>query len=178
MTLGNRIKELRLQKLLSQEKIAEELGVSRQAVSKWETGLSYPDTENLIALSKVLGVSVEELIQIKTEEQKNSEVSLKENQSKKISQKSVFPTLFVVGLFALLVIFGGTALFLGYKSGIIGSNHSLPLITEAPSNTTEAPNTTQVPTETEAPIDYLNSLDSLQLQEVAQSFAKALDAEA
>lgn len=42
--------------------VAEKVGVSRQAVSKWEKGLSEPSTSNLIALAKVFGVSVEELL--------------------------------------------------------------------------------------------------------------------
>ncbi len=58
-TIGTRIAELRKSKGYSQEYIAEQLGVSRQAVSKWEQDLSAPDTYNLIALSKLLGVTVE-----------------------------------------------------------------------------------------------------------------------
>lgn len=47
---------------MTQEFVAEKVGVSRQAVSKWEKGLSEPSTSNLIVLSKVFGVSVEELL--------------------------------------------------------------------------------------------------------------------
>lgn len=46
----------------SQEEIAEQLGISRQALSKWENGESFPTTENLIALAKIYQVSVDELI--------------------------------------------------------------------------------------------------------------------
>ena len=59
MTLGQRICELRKEKGYSQEYVAERLDVTRQAVSKWETDLSAPDTYNLIALAELLGVSVE-----------------------------------------------------------------------------------------------------------------------
>lgn len=59
MTLGNRIGLLRKEKKLSQEFVAETLNVSRQAVSKWENDISSPDTENLIALAKLLEVDVE-----------------------------------------------------------------------------------------------------------------------
>lgn len=52
---------LRREKGLSQAELAEELGVSRQAVSRWEAGLAVPSGENLIALSRVYGVTVEEL---------------------------------------------------------------------------------------------------------------------
>ena len=59
MTIGQRICELRKERGYSQEYVAERLDVTRQAVSKWETDLSAPDTYNLIALSELLGVSVE-----------------------------------------------------------------------------------------------------------------------
>ncbi len=54
--------ELRRGAELSQEEFAERLGVSRQAVSKWERGEAYPDTENLIAISDMFGVTIDELL--------------------------------------------------------------------------------------------------------------------
>ena len=65
-TLGIRIQELRRARGLSQEDLAEKLGVSRQAVSKWETGLSSPDTNNLILLARMFEISVDELVGIET----------------------------------------------------------------------------------------------------------------
>ncbi|MBE6731095.1 MAG: helix-turn-helix domain-containing protein [Ruminococcaceae bacterium] len=47
---------------LSQEKLAEQIGVSRQAVSKWERGEASPDTDNLIALSKLYNISLDKLV--------------------------------------------------------------------------------------------------------------------
>ncbi len=61
MSIGNRISELRKSHNYSQEYVAEQLDVSRQAVSKWEQELSSPDTNNLIALAQLFGVSVEYL---------------------------------------------------------------------------------------------------------------------
>lgn len=61
MTIGERIAKCRKEKNLSQEYIAELLDVSRQAVSKWENGLTEPDTGNLIHLASLLGVTVEYL---------------------------------------------------------------------------------------------------------------------
>lgn len=58
-TMGERISLLRRQAELSQDALAEKLGVSRQAVSKWETDQCAPDTYNLIALSRLLGASLE-----------------------------------------------------------------------------------------------------------------------
>ena len=47
---------------MTQEFVAEALGVSRQAVSKWETGTADPSTSNLLALAKLFGVPAEELL--------------------------------------------------------------------------------------------------------------------
>ena len=64
MTLetANRLYELRKKHNLSQEELAEKLGVSRQAVSKWERSEASPDTDNLIALAKIYDLSLDELI--------------------------------------------------------------------------------------------------------------------
>ena len=59
---ANRLAALRKEHNLSQEELASRLGVSRQAVSKWECGESSPDTDNLIALSKEYGISLDELV--------------------------------------------------------------------------------------------------------------------
>ncbi len=59
---ANRLYELRKKQGLSQEELAEKLGVSRQAVSKWERSEASPDTDNLIALAKIYGLSLDELI--------------------------------------------------------------------------------------------------------------------
>lgn len=67
-TLGETLKELRMKCNMTQEFVAEAIGVSRQAVSKWETGLSDPSTANLLALAKLYGVSAEELLKNVTEE--------------------------------------------------------------------------------------------------------------
>lgn len=60
--IANRLQELRKKNGYSQEELADELGVSRQAVSKWERGDASPDTDNLIALSKIYNVTLDELI--------------------------------------------------------------------------------------------------------------------
>ena len=62
MELYEKLYELRRASGMSQEELAEKLGVSRQAVSKWESGRSDPSTTNLIALAKLFGVEPEELL--------------------------------------------------------------------------------------------------------------------
>ncbi|MBR3963448.1 MAG: helix-turn-helix domain-containing protein [Oscillospiraceae bacterium] len=61
-TLGETLKELRTEKNMTQEFVAESLGVSRQAVSKWENGSSEPSTSNLIAIAKLYEIPPEELL--------------------------------------------------------------------------------------------------------------------
>ena len=61
-SLGEALKEHRTQCKMTQEFVAEHLGVSRQAVSKWENGTSDPSTANLLALARLYGVSAEELL--------------------------------------------------------------------------------------------------------------------
>ena len=61
MSLGQRIIELRTQTGLSQYKLAQEMNVSRQAVSKWETDQSSPDASNLIRLAEILDTDIEYL---------------------------------------------------------------------------------------------------------------------
>lgn len=60
--ISMRIRELRKQAKLSQEMMAEKIGVSRQAITKWETGLGVPDIENLIAIADLFKLSLDELM--------------------------------------------------------------------------------------------------------------------
>ena len=64
MTRGQRIQEHRLRLGLSQAGLGEKLGVSRQAVSRWEADGAVPDTDKLIALSKLFGLTLNELLQV------------------------------------------------------------------------------------------------------------------
>lgn len=61
-SLGEVIKRYRTQRKMTQEFVAESLGVTRQAVSKWESGASDPSTTNLMALAKLFGVTAEEIL--------------------------------------------------------------------------------------------------------------------
>ena len=66
-TLGTMIAELRKQHGMTQLELAEKMGVTDKAVSKWERDLSCPDINSIPNLAEVLGVSVEELMQVKKE---------------------------------------------------------------------------------------------------------------
>ena len=60
--IANRLQKLRKEKGYSQEELAEKLGISRQAVSKWERAESSPDTDNLICLARLYNISLDELL--------------------------------------------------------------------------------------------------------------------
>ena len=62
MTFGEKLQALRKARGWSQEELAEQLGVSRQAVSKWETDAGLPDLERLIALSRLYHITLDELV--------------------------------------------------------------------------------------------------------------------
>ena len=62
MTLGQRLQKARKESGLSQEELAEQLGVSRQAVSKWENDSGYPEMEKMIRLSQIYQVSLDYLV--------------------------------------------------------------------------------------------------------------------
>lgn len=66
---ANKLTALRKHNGLSQEALAEKIGVSRQAVSKWERGEASPDTENILALSKLYCVSLDDILGDKTAEE-------------------------------------------------------------------------------------------------------------
>lgn len=62
MSFGENLQAIRKQNQLSQEGLAEMLGVSRQAVSKWELGEGYPEVDKLLILSKKLNISLDSLL--------------------------------------------------------------------------------------------------------------------
>lgn len=81
MKLGEKIQYCRKKAGMSQDALAERIGVSRQAISKWETGEAMPETNNLLILAKIFGVSVDWLIS--DDEEAVQGKGEKENYSKK-----------------------------------------------------------------------------------------------
>ena len=62
MSLGEKIKSLREQRVISQEQLANQMNVTRQAVSEWEQGMNLPDINNIVALSEILDVTTDHLL--------------------------------------------------------------------------------------------------------------------
>lgn len=87
MTFGEKLHRLRRERGLSQEALAAELGVSRQAVSRWELGEVVPDTANVLAVSRIFSVSTDYLLldecdrEGQTPAAKSAERSLRERQA-------------------------------------------------------------------------------------------------
>lgn len=75
--IANRLVQLRKEKGYSQEELASKLGLSRQAVSKWERAEASPDTDNLILLARLYGVSLDDLLAT------NDEIPLPKNENTK-----------------------------------------------------------------------------------------------
>ncbi|MFZ7120036.1 MAG: helix-turn-helix domain-containing protein [Eubacteriaceae bacterium] len=73
LSFSQKLKILRKREGLSQEKLAEELKVSRQAVSKWESGYSYPEIDKLIVLSDLFKISLDDLVKDKNEKKFNTD---------------------------------------------------------------------------------------------------------
>lgn len=72
LELGKNIKFYRSEKKWTQEELARKLRISRQTISKWELGKSYPDIENLIYLSKLFKISLDELVGLKPKREKKT----------------------------------------------------------------------------------------------------------
>ncbi len=94
--IANRLIQLRKKHGLSQEELADKLGLSRQAVSKWERAEASPDTDNLICLAKLYGVSLDELLstdedvetivkeQVKKDEPEKDSIQITDDEGQKL----------------------------------------------------------------------------------------------
>ena len=67
MTIAEKIKQLRKDNNMTQEDLAEKLNVSRQTISKWETNITIPDADNIVAISKLFNITTDELLDYKVE---------------------------------------------------------------------------------------------------------------
>ena len=108
MKFGDNLKQIRKSKNISQEELAERLGVSRQSVSKWETGENYPSMFNIMCLCDIFKCKINNLVHESMpefnsldEEIKMSVVKFKENEQKKMK----FSILAIC--FSLLLVIGG-----------------------------------------------------------------------
>lgn len=107
--LADRLVELRKEHKLSQEALAEKLGLSRQSISKWERAEASPDTDNLIALAEVYGVTLDELLgnnELKAEKTE-PQATKKQLSAKQIKGKSNLKKAPLLFLGAIALYAGG-----------------------------------------------------------------------
>ena len=88
MTFGKKLSSLRKQANLTQSDLADKLNISRQAITKWENGISLPDLDNIKKLSSIFNISIDELLDYKVEEVKLELDILKETIDKENSKPS------------------------------------------------------------------------------------------
>lgn len=118
---GEKIKKLRQEKGWSQEKLAEKLNISRQAVYKWEANKGYPDISNLIEISEIFDVTIDELI--KGDQDLQDEFSDKKDSFEQLSDPGFYLgiVLFMIGIltdfdsWSLLLMFAGLFIMVFYK---------------------------------------------------------------
>ena len=103
--LSERIYKFRRKNGLSQEQLAERIGVSRQAISKWESGTSTPELEKLLALSECFNITLDELVKDEAANQEASEASPKsaENKVSKVIEMKVGIGLCLIGAVCLIL---------------------------------------------------------------------------
>lgn len=110
MNLGEKLLELRKSKQLSQEEVADKLNVSRQTISKWETGVSQPDFDKIVPLCELYGISSDELLtgkkskKIKEDKKIDNEI-LKRNRAKGISIAILFYFLAIIWIMVTIPVF-------------------------------------------------------------------------
>ena len=85
MTFGEKLLKLRKEKGLSQETLAEQIGTTRQAVSKWENNQGFPETEKLLQLSNIFETSVDFLLKDEKASHDANEKELKRELKKRIN---------------------------------------------------------------------------------------------
>lgn len=101
MTLGEKIQTLRKSRGLSQEQFAEQIGVTRQALSKWENGTVIPDTSNVVQMAALFGVTTDYLLLEQYGDQENVASAISQNDAIVEQQAKLRKT--VTGCFVALM---------------------------------------------------------------------------
>ncbi|MEE0865363.1 MAG: helix-turn-helix transcriptional regulator [Clostridia bacterium] len=108
MKFNEKLVKLRKENLLSQEELAEKLGVTRQTISKWELEQTTPDMDKLSQISKLFNVSVDELLNEADEPIKANQTSDKNNNKKNTA-------IVIILIIILIVVLGGVGISIFYK---------------------------------------------------------------
>ncbi len=125
MTLSEKIYKLRKKSGLSQEQLAEKLNVSRQAISKWESGVSMPESEKMIALSDFFGVSLDYLMKEDAEEPKEKQEALPKEDFDRAA--FLLGLIAVIGGVITMLVCGILMIFHPVTSGQIGESSMIKI---------------------------------------------------
>ncbi len=128
MALSEKLYELRKKRALSQEQLAEQLGVSRQAISKWESGKAVPETDTLISISKYFDVSLDYLMKEENSISENA-VSLEVHQTEatnKREKRILGIATCIIGV-VLLIAWGIVSVFMPSASAQIGPSSMITI---------------------------------------------------
>lgn len=104
MTLGEKIASVRKEKGMTQEMLAEQLGVTRQAVARWETGKALPDTANLFMLRELLGIPPEEAALEEKTETREPDVQEKAETAGSLTAKQTWVLIAVMAILLWLAL--------------------------------------------------------------------------
>ena len=136
------LKALRKKKGITQEELAARLNVVRQTVSKWEKGLSVPDSELLIKLAEILEVPVSQLLgsKIEAEEQPdalaeqlsriNEQLAIKNRRAKRVWKSIAFTVGGIIAVYVLILILATVFTFSPNRSGTTDNSQSIESIVE------------------------------------------------
>ena len=102
MEIGSKLREARMKKELTQEQVAGALGISRQTVSNWETGKSYPDIVSVIKMSDLYDVSLDYLLKGKEAAAMTNYMNYLEESTNTVKSKQRFSKLIQIGIYLLL----------------------------------------------------------------------------
>jgi len=119
--LSDKLYQLRKKSGLSQEQLAEQLNVSRQSISKWESGVSTPESEKLIAISEYFGVTLDYLMKDVEEEPPKKESGEKPERR----GRSIFGIIICAAGIAGLMIWGLISIFSPSASDQIGASSTI-----------------------------------------------------
>ena len=108
MNFEEKLIKLRKQNLLSQEELAQKLDVTRQTISKWELGQAKPDMDNLMKLSEIFNISVENLTNEKEKICMNKKVGKKHTK-----------VFIIIAIILLILVIGGGIIFINKKNNTI-----------------------------------------------------------
>lgn len=122
ITIGEKIKESRKTKNLTQQNLADKLNVSRSAVSNWEIGRNYPDIQMIVLISDLLDISLDQLLK------GDEEVVEKIANDTKIRKKQSYKIKILYGLIAVIAFIGLYFGFLRFQNSDITSNSQIEAV--------------------------------------------------